>query len=285
MRIAHLQQYLFLMRLHKPIGILLLLWPTLWALWLATGGKPDGKMVIIFIIGVILMRSAGCIINDYADRHVDAHVERTRYRPLATGKIRSKSALFLFCVLSLCAFSLVLYLNPFTVALAFVGLFLAAFYPFMKRFTHLPQLGLGLAFAWGVPMAFAAETNAISWQAWIVFLAAAIWPVIYDTMYAMVDRSDDVKIGIKSTAILFGKYDSLIIGLLQIVFLGLIVWIGILFQLNYFYFLSVVVAAILCIYQQLLLRSGKSESYFKAFLNNHWVGCVIFLGIVLGYRL
>jgi 4-hydroxybenzoate polyprenyltransferase len=277
------KQYVYLVRLNKPIGILLLLWPTLWALWLASDGKPEYRIVCIFVLGVFLTRSAGCIINDFADRKWDAHVERTRERPLATGKIKPRAALLLFGVLCLLAFLLVLMLNRLTVMLAFVGVGLMVFYPFMKRFTHLPQLGLGLAYAWGVPMAFAAQTNAVPLQAWLVFLAAAVWPVIYDTMYAMVDRSDDVKVGIKSTAILFGKYDRMMIGLLQLIFLGLLVQVGNVFKLNWPYFLSLAIVAILFVYQFWLIKDNDRKQCFKAFLNNHWVGLGVFLGVFSSY--
>ncbi|MHB1949242.1 MAG: 4-hydroxybenzoate octaprenyltransferase [Gammaproteobacteria bacterium] len=275
------KQYIYLVRLNKPIGILLLLWPTLWALWLASSGKPDFHIVCIFVLGVVLTRSAGCIINDFADRKWDAYVERTRERPLATGRIKPWAALVLFGVLCLLAFLLVLMLNPLTIMLAFVGVGLMVFYPFMKRFTHLPQFGLGLAYAWGVPMAFAAQMNTVPRDAWWVFLTAAVWPVIYDTMYAMVDRADDVKVGIKSTAILFGTYDRVIIGVLQLVFLGLLGWLGIVFELNWPYFLSLGFVAILFGYQFWLLKNRDRKQCFKAFLNNHWIGLAIFLGIYL----
>lgn len=281
MSLDQFKQYIYLVRLNKPIGILLLLWPTLWALWLASSGKPDYRIVCIFVLGVILTRSAGCIINDFADRKWDAHVERTRERPLATGKIKPFAALVLFGLLCLLAFLLVLMLNPLTIMLAFVGVGLMIFYPFMKRFTHLPQLGLGLAYAWGVPMAFAAQTDAVPKGAWLVFVAAAVWPVIYDTMYAMVDRSDDLKVGIKSTAILFGKYDRALIGILQLVFFGLLVWMGQVFKLNGLYFLSLGFVAVLFGYQLWLIKDCDRKQCFKAFLNNHWVGFLVFLGILL----
>lgn len=283
MQMNQFKQYLYLMRMHKPIGIFLLLWPTLWALWLAGDGQPNLFIVIIFILGVIIMRAAGCIINDFADRNFDGHVERTRDRPLVTKKISTRSALILFSVLILCAFMLVLLLNRLTLYLAVVGAVLTVFYPFMKRFTHLPQLGLGVAFAWSVPMAFAALTDAIPRDAWLVFFAAAIWPVIYDTIYAMVDRVDDEKIGIKSTAILFGKNDRLIIGILQLVFLWVLVWIGVLFYLSWLYYLGLVFAAGFCCYQQWLLSFKDRGKYFSAFLNNHLLGMVVFAGIVLSY--
>ncbi len=283
MRLEKFKNYFYLMRLHKPIGIFLLLWPTCWALWLAQAGYPQPKIVVIFILGVILMRSAGCIINDFADRNFDKHVARTQQRPLAAGEIQPKSSLILFVILLLLAFLLVLQLNAFTFLLAIIGLILAITYPYLKRVTHLPQLGLGIAFAWGVPMAFAAETDMIPAGGWLVFLAAAIWPIIYDTEYALVDRCDDIKIGIKSTAILFGNHVNAILAILQIIFVILLIIIGFVFQLTWPYFLSLCIVAILFFYQQKLLQRGDSKSYFKAFLNNNWVGLVIFIGILLAY--
>lgn len=276
------KQMIYLMRLHKPIGIFLLLWPTLWALWLAGHGKPNAWIVMIFVIGVVLMRSAGCIINDFADREFDKHVERTKERPLTSGKVSVKHALILFIVLLSVAFILVLFVNAFTVKLAFVGALLAVIYPFLKRITHLPQLGLGLAFAWGVPMAFAALNNTISTEAWILFAAAVIWPVIYDTMYAMVDRVDDVVIGVKSTAILFGHYDHVIMAVLQAIFLGLMMVCGNLFHLQWPYYFSLFIVLILFGYQLYLIKSREREACFRAFLNNQWVGLVIFLGMLTG---
>lgn len=276
-----LKQFYYLMRLHKPIGIFLLLWPTLWALWIAGKGKPNLIIVTIFILGVIVMRSAGCIINDFADRHFDKHVERTRERPLTSGKVSVTEALILFCILLVIAFLLVLLLNAFTFVLAFVGAILAIVYPFLKRITHLPQLGLGMAFAWGIPMSFAALQNTIPAAAWLLFLAAAILPVIYDTMYAMVDFADDIRIGVKSTAILFGRKTVLILGILQGCFLLLMITVGVFFKLKLFYFLSVVVAGILFVYQLFLIKNHDRENCFKAFLNNHYVGMALFVGVVL----
>ncbi len=276
-----LKQYAYLMRLNKPIGILLLLWPTLWALWLASAGKPSWGLLIIFIAGVILMRSAGCIINDFADRHFDGKVRRTRSRPLAAGTVTTSEALILFVLLCLLALTLVLRLNRLTLIYAVLGAGLAVFYPFMKRFTHWPQAGLGLAYTWGVPMAFAATQGRLSWEAWFLFFTAMLWPLIYDTFYAMVDREDDLKVGIKSTAILFGRADRLMTGLLQGVFLlalGLVGWI---FHLGFYYYLSLVFAAGLFCYQQYLIRRQDPGACFKAFLNNHWVGMAIFIGISL----
>ncbi|MDR3478252.1 MAG: 4-hydroxybenzoate octaprenyltransferase [Gammaproteobacteria bacterium] len=285
MLIEKLKPYALLMRLDKPIGILLLLWPTLWAIGFASKGHPNYRVLTVFILGVILMRSAGCIINDFADRHFDLHVARTRTRPLATGAIGTKAALGLFCLLCLCAFLLVLLLNRYTVYLSVIGAFLAVIYPYLKRVTHLPQLGLGLAFSWGVPMAFAAENNHIPSVAWLLFLTAALWPVIYDTMYAMTDRNDDHKIGVKSTAILFGRKDRLIIGLLQCIFLLALSWVGYLFMMSLPYYLCLIFAAGLFVYQQVLLKDRDPALSFKAFLNNHWVGFVIFVGIAWSYAI
>jgi len=282
MSFTQFKNFIYLTRLHKPIGILLLLWPTLWALWLAKNGQPDWSIVGVFVSGVILMRSAGCVVNDIADRHVDKHVERTRDRPLTSGKISLRAAWLLFFILLTTSFLLVLCLNRFTIELSFIGALLAVIYPFMKRFTHLPQIGLGLAFAWGVPMAFAAETNTIPPPAWEIFFAAALWAIIYDTMYAMVDRNDDVKVGIKSTAIFFGRYDRFVIGVMQVIFLLLLVDVGMRFHLTKYYFGALFFAGLLFIYQQILLKSRDRKAYFKAFLNNHWVGMVIFLGILTG---
>lgn len=274
-------QFIYLMRLDKPIGILLLLWPTLWALWLASAGHPSQLNLFIFITGVIVMRSAGCVINDIADRHVDCHVERTSRRPLASGKMSVLSAILWFSGLMLLAFLLVLLCNTQTITLAFIGAALAMFYPLMKRFTHLPQLGLGVAFSWCVPMAFTAETNTVSSAGWFLFAACVLWPVIYDTMYAMVDRDDDKKIGVKSTAILFGLQDKKIIAALQGFFIVMLICIGILFNLKQIYYYSLIVVAMLFVYQQWLIKDRERQPCFRAFLNNNWVGLVIFLGILL----
>lgn len=279
-----LYNYIELMRLNKPIGILLLFWPTLWALWLASGGKPSFSILLIFTLGVILMRSAGCIINDILDRHFDPHVARTCQRPLATGKVSVKSAFILASGLIFCAFVLVLFCNFLTISLAFLGLAFTLFYPLMKRFTHLPQVGLGVAFSWGVVMAFAAETREISLSAGAVFLTSMIWPVIYDTMYAMADRIDDKKIGIKSTAILFNAMDKMIIALLQLLFIIFLIVVGLLFHLHLIYYQMLCLVFILFIYQQWLISDRDPKKCFKAFLNNHWVGLFIFFGIFLSYR-
>ncbi len=273
------KQCAYLMRLHKPIGILLLLWPTCWALWLAAEGMPPWSTLIIFVAGVVLMRSAGCVINDIFDRDFDKHVVRTRERPLAAGKISVKVALILAAALAFIAFLLVLFCNTLTIMLAFAGALFAVVYPLLKRITHLPQLGLGVAFSWGVPMAFAAVTGHVPASAWLVFAASACWPVIYDTMYAMADRAEDVKIGVKSTAILFGKYDVFILACLMLVFLGLLIVIGQVFHLPQRYYLALVVVAVLFARQLWMIRQRDPALCFRAFLQNNGVGLVIFLGI------
>lgn len=275
-----IKQYCYLARLHKPIGIFLLLWPTLWALWLASEGHPNAWIVSVFVMGVIVMRSAGCVINDIADRHFDGRVARTCFRPLITGEVTLKGALIFFGILLFIAFVLVLCLNQFTILLACAGACFAIIYPFMKRFTYWPQAGLGIAFSWGVPMAFAALNNGMHARDWLLFLAAVIWPLIYDTFYAMVDRVDDIKIGIKSTAILFGSRFMIWIGLLQGLFIVLLGYTGYLFHLHVMYYVCLAMASLLFIYQQRLICHYESNLCFKAFLNNHWVGCIIFMGIM-----
>lgn len=282
-RYPKLSLYFQLMRLDKPIGIYLLLWPTLWALWIAGEGHASTSNVIIFILGVIIMRSAGCVINDYADRHVDEHVERTQHRPLAQKLISEKQALGLFAGLCASAFVLVLFTNAFTVYLSFGGLALAGLYPFMKRYTHLPQVVLGAAFAWAVPMAFAAEQNTLPDVVWLIYAATLTWTVAYDTQYAMVDRDDDIKIGIKSTAILFGDADKLMIGLLQAMTILSFIMIGSNIQASWPYYASVLVASILFMYHQWLIKDRDREKCFQAFLHNHWVGAVLFTGLLVHY--
>ncbi len=279
------RHYWLLARFDRPIGTLILLWPALWALWLASDGKPDFVVLTVIILGVIVMRAAGCVINDYADRNFDPHVERTKQRPIAAGNVTPKAALIFFAVLCLIAFGLVLLLNTFTILLSFVGAFLAASYPFMKRYTHLPQAYLGIAFGWAVPMAFTAQVNTIPFVAWVLYLAVLLWALVYDTMYAMVDKEDDLKIGVKSTAILFGNYDRHIMGALQIVILLLLFLVGQIQQLGSFYYASLIAAAGFSIYQQKLIFHREKSACFKAFLNNNWFGLVIFVGLVLDYSL
>jgi len=278
-----LYRYGLLVRLDRPIGALLLLWPVLWALWIAAAGHPDRPVLIIFILGVFLMRSAGCAINDFADRNFDPHVARTRHRPLAAGTVSAKEALWVFAALSLTAFILVLFLNRLTVLLSFAGLFLAASYPFMKRYTHLPQVYLGMVFGWGVPMAFAAQTGAVPKVAWLLFLANVLWSTAYDTMYAMVDRADDLKVGVKSTAILFGEGDRAIIAFIQVLFFVVMWLVGQQAGLGRYYYLGLAAAAALAVYQQYLIRHREGEACFDAFLNNNWFGAAIFCGIALNY--
>ncbi|GEM19371.1 4-hydroxybenzoate octaprenyltransferase [Nitrosococcus oceani] len=271
------------MRLDRPVGIFLLLWPTLWALWIAGAGQPDPKVLLVFVAGVALMRSAGCVINDFADRAFDPHVKRTINRPLATGKASSQEALLLFAGLCLVAFGLVLLLNPLTIGLSFAGALLAATYPFMKRYTHWPQAYLGAAFGWAVPMAFAAQTGTVPIAAWLLFIATVLWATVYDTFYGMVDREDDLLIGVKSTAILFGEGDRLVTALLQGALLLLLFWIGYREGLGFYYYLGLAIAAGFAGYQQYLLRSREPAQYFRAFLNNNAFGAVIFGGIALHY--
>ena len=284
-RFPRLPLYLQLMRVDKPIGIYLLLWPTLWALWIAGEGHPSLANVVIFVLGVIIMRSAGCVINDYADRHVDGSVERTQKRPLAQKLISEKQALKLFAGLCIVAFLLVLMTNEFTVYLSVVGLILAALYPFMKRYTHLPQVFLGAAFAWSVPMAFAAQIQALPDVVWLIYIATLTWTVAYDTQYAMVDREDDLKVGIKSTAILFAEADKLMIGILQGI--TLLSWLMIAGKIaaSWPVYLAIFVAGGIFIYHQWLIRNREREPCFKAFLHNHWVGLVLFAGLLGHYSL
>lgn len=278
-----LREYALLMRLHRPIGIYLLLWPTLWALWLAGNGQPPRAVVLVFVLGVVLMRSAGCVINDFADRHVDPHVARTRDRPLAAGRVSPGEAIGLTVVLCLLAFALVLTQNALTVQLAFVGLALAITYPFMKRFHSLPQVHLGAAFGWAIPMAYAAVTGELPLVCWLLFLGNVLWSVVYDTQYAMVDREDDRRIGVKSTAILFGAWDKRIIGYLQLTLLAMLVLIGLLAARGWLYYLGLLAAAWFALYQQYLIRDRQPEECFKAFLNNHAFGLAVFCGLLLDY--
>jgi 4-hydroxybenzoate polyprenyltransferase len=275
--------YIDLTRFNRPVGSYLLLWPTLCALWIAAEGIPDTKLIIIFVLGVFLTRSAGCVINDFADRKIDAHVKRTSQRPLATGRISSKEALILFAVLMLLAFSLVLFTNKMTILMSFGGLFLASLYPFMKRHTHLPQVVLGAAFGWAIPMAFTAVNESIPTIAWLIYIAKILWTVAYDTMYAMVDRDDDLKIGVKSTAILFGDLDKIIIGALQLLTLIILFLVGQQLNFSWSFYTGLAVAAILFIYQQILIKDRERDLCFKAFLNNHYAGLAVFSGIFLHY--
>ncbi|STQ72794.1 4-hydroxybenzoate octaprenyltransferase [Hafnia alvei] len=275
------QAYCRLMRIDKPIGSLLLLWPTYWALWLAGGQIPSLKLLVVFTLGVFFMRAAGCVVNDFADRRVDGHVKRTAHRPLPSGAVTEKESKILFVALVLVSFGLVLTLNSMTIWLSVAALALAWVYPFMKRFTHLPQVVLGMAFGWSIPMAYAAVSESLPLSCWLLFLANICWTVAYDTQYAMVDRDDDLRIGIKSTAILFGRFDKLIIGLLQLATLLLMVWIGYLNQLSGAYYWGILLAGALFIHQQKLIALRERMPCFQAFLNNNYAGLVLFIGIAL----
>jgi len=280
---TQLRNYGKLMRFDKPIGIWLLLWPTLWALWLAGEGSPDQGLFVVFIMGVVVMRAAGCVLNDYADRKIDPYVERTRTRPIASGAVAPLEALTLFVALALIAIGLASMLNNLARLLAVVGGVLTVAYPFVKRYLSIPQFVLGAAFGWAVPMAFAAQTGQISELAWLVFGTAMIWAVIYDTFYAMVDREDDKKIGVKSTAILFGDVDLFVIAGLQLLMLLALLMIGYRAELGFWYYLSVGVAAALMAWHQWLARDRQPAGCFAAFLNNHFIGMAVFFGIVLHF--
>lgn len=280
---SQLSDYYRLMRLDKPIGIYLLLWPTLWALWIAAEGFPDQSILIIFVLGVTLMRSAGCVINDFADRKIDRHVARTKERPLTSGRVSSMEALALFGILTLTAFLLVLMTNWLTVALSVVAALLAVSYPFMKRYTHLPQLVLGMAFGMSIPMAFAAQTGEVPALAWLLYTANVLWTLVYDTMYAITDREDDLKIGVKSTAILFGENDRLILAVLQLLTLLALYLVGHRLELGGWYHAGLWGAALLFAYHQYLIKDRDGARCFKAFLHNHWVGMLVFLGIALHF--
>lgn len=277
------QAYCHLMRIDKPIGTLLLLWPTLRALWLAGGGAPSLSVLLVFVLGVFLMRAAGCVVNDYADRAFDGHVKRTAGRPMPSGRVNEKEAKILFLSLVLISFALVLTLNAMTIWLSLAALALAWLYPFMKRVTNLPQVVLGAAFGWSIPMAYAAVSESLPLSCWLLFLANICWTGAYDTLYAMVDRDDDLKIGIKSTAVLFGRHDKLIVGLLQLVTLLLMLWVGYLMQLSGAFYWSLLLAGALFIHQQKQVASRDRDACFRAFLNNNYVGLALFIGIALNY--
>jgi len=280
-----LATYTRLIRLNRPIGIFLLMWPALWAVWLAGEGAPPWDVVVVFVLGVVLMRSAGCAINDFADRDFDGHVTRTKARPIASGDVAPAEAVAVFAVLVLMAFGLVLFLNWQTVLLSVVALALAVVYPFMKRFTHLPQVFLGAAFGWAIPMAFMAIREEIPGFAWLLFVATVIWALIYDTQYAMVDRDDDLKVGIKSTAILFGRYDLLAIGVLQLVMLALLFVIGRMAELGPAFYVGLGAAGGLAVYQHYLTRHRDPAACFKAFLNNNYFGMAVFVGLVINFQI
>lgn len=275
--------FIELTRLNRPVGAYLLLWPTFWALWVAAEGFPDLSIFIIFTLGVFFMRAAGCVINDYADRNVDGHVERTVNRPLITGTVTSKQALILFFSLLAASFVLVLFTNTLTIQLSFIGAALAAIYPFMKRHTHLPQVFLGAAFSWSIPMAFAAQAGELPKYVWLMYIANLSWTVAYDTMYAMVDRNDDLKIGVKSTAILFGDADRVMIGILNGIAILCLLLLGSELSLGIFYYLGLLAAICLMIYQLWLIKDRDRAGCFAGFINSHWVGVVVWLGLILSY--
>ena len=275
--------YLRLMRLDKPIGILLLLWPTLWALWLASSGLPNLKILLIFVLGTVLMRSAGCVMNDLADRNFDGHVRRTHQRPLVAGEVSIKQALVLAALLSVVSFALVLFLNGLAITLSFIGLFLAASYPLTKRFFALPQAYLGIAFGFGIPMAFAAVQGSVPKLAWWMLLANISWSLAYDTEYAMVDRPDDLKIGIRSSAITFGRFDVWMVIFFYAAMLAVMSYIGVILGLNQVYYLGLTAAALVACYHYMLIKNRQPDRCFKAFLHNNWLGALIFAGIFFNY--
>jgi 4-hydroxybenzoate polyprenyltransferase len=278
-----LKLYAQLMRLDKPIGILLLLWPTLWSLWFAAEGKPAWPLIAIFTLGTVLMRSAGCVMNDYADRDFDPHVARTKNRPLAAQTVSTKEALLLAGGLSLLSFMLILSLNLLTLVLSVAALFLAASYPFTKRFFAIPQAYLGIAFGFGIPMTYAAQTGSVPAIAWLLLLGNIFWAIAYDTEYAMVDREDDIKIGIKTSALTFGKFDVTAVMLCYTAFLGIMVFAGIQYQRGLFYFAGIVLAAAIALYHYQLIKQREPSQCFKAFLHNNWLGASIFYGLALDY--
>lgn len=278
-----LSLYMQLTRLNRPIGILLLLWPTLWGVWIAGGGHPGWQIVLIFTLGTVLMRSAGCAINDYADRHIDLHVERTRERPITSGRISHKEALWLAAALAFMSFLLILPLNTLTLLLSIPAVFLAASYPFTKRFFVIPQAYLGIAFGFGIPMAFAAELGYVPPVAWLLLVANIFWAIAYDTEYAMVDRDDDVHLGIHSSALFFGKYDVAAVMSCYAVTLGLLAWAGQIAQLGWLYNAGLVVASGITLHHYALIKNRQRDACFKAFLHNNWIGLAVFAGIALDY--
>lgn len=281
---TQLKPYIQLTRMDRPIGTMLLLWPTLWALWMAMNGQPPFYLLLIFVIGTFLMRSAGCIINDIADRNIDGLVERTKNRPLASGQISLKAAAVLFIILLFAAFLILLpILSPLILSLALLAVLITIIYPFSKRWLQAPQMVLGVAFAWGVPMAFAVGQHQLPLHCWALFIATLLWIVSYDTMYAMADRDDDRKIGVYSTAILFAAYDRLIIALIQTSLIVILVILGIMLKLSMSYYLALMVAATILTYQQWLIRNRERSRCLQAFINNHWFGLVVFVGILLSY--
>ncbi|PCS23226.1 4-hydroxybenzoate octaprenyltransferase [Candidatus Enterovibrio escicola] len=285
MDMAKVRVFWQLMRMDRPIGSFLLLWPTMWALFFAADGFPNPHVLVVFLLGVVMMRAAGCVINDFADRDFDKHVKRTKSRPFPSGKVTTKEALWLFSFLVLCSFLLVLTLDPLTIQLSVIALIFVAVYPYMKRYTHMPQLMLGMSFSWVIPMAYAAQTGEVSPVSWILFLANVAWTVAYDTLYAMVDSDDDVKVGVKSSAILFGRFDKVAIGVLQLVTVLLLVLVGYLSDLAIFYYCCLLMVSSLFVYQQWLVRSRDRDVCFQAFLNNNYVGMWISIGVCVSVLL
>lgn len=282
--LERLDLYEKLMRLDKPIGILLLLWPTLWALWISSHGQPDWQIVWIFVLGTVLMRSAGCVMNDYADRNFDPHVDRTRSRPLAAGKVSAREAVLLAGGLSLLAFLLVSTLNQMTILLSVAALFLAVTYPYTKRFFALPQAYLGIAFGFGIPMAFSAQTGQVPLVAWVMLMANVCWALAYDTEYAMVDRDDDIKIGIRSSALFFGRYEIVAIMLFYAAMLGILAAVGWVLSIGWPYYLGLGLAGAIACYHYSLIRGREKKACFRAFLHNNWLGAIIFCGLALSYH-
>lgn len=277
--------YFRLVRLNRPIGILLLLWPTLWALWIAAGGFPGWTLLLVFIIGTVLTRSAGCAVNDFADRHIDLHVERTRERPLTSGRISAREALWVAAALALLAFTLLFFTNGKTMLMSLVAVFLAVIYPFSKRFTHLPQVFLGAAFSWGIPMAYTAVDVPLTHTTWLLFIASVLWALVYDTLYAMVDREDDLKIGVKSTAILFGDADVVLVTGIHVLVLLALVLVGSQEGFGLWYNLACLAGAAFIVRQYFLVRRRERGPCFKGFLDNNYFGMAIFAGIVAEYLL
>ena len=280
----NLKNYLLLMRLDKPIGIWLLMWPMLWSLWIASEGQVSIKILLIFLSGTVIMRSAGCVLNDFADRKIDPHVKRTQNRPIASGKVSEKEAIILFIILMSLAFTLIFFLNLTTKFFAIGGALVTVIYPFAKRVLSAPQLVLGIAFGWGVPMAFSAEIGHVPLLGWLIFFIAIIWALIYDTYYAMVDRDDDLNLGVRSTAILFGRYDLFIIGLLQCSMLVLLFFMAQLAALGMWVYSAIMISMLIMIYHQWLTKEKDRESCFKAFKHNHYIGMTVFIGIILHYQ-
>lgn len=280
--ISKIKLYSNLMRLNKPIGIFLLLWPTLWALWIAADGRPTFRVLSVFILGVVIMRSAGCVINDMADHKFDGFVERTKTRPIVREQVKLIEAFILFLFLCGLGFLIALQLNQLTIKLSFVAVLLAIIYPFTKRVISFPQVILGAAFAWSVPMAFAAQINEIPLIAWVLYIISILWPVAYDSIYALMDREEDLKIGVKSTAILFGNWDIMLIMLIQGLVIISLLFVGLYLKMNVCFYIGLFIASLNVTHQYGLIKSGDVKKYYRAFYSNHWLGLIIFIGIVFG---